>query len=81
MRPSNNLEKKDSFRHILKSSASMYESSSSLFFRTTAGIQSGPDAFETVLQWNGASLLSLMESQSKLRQQNDQNFPMEGKPL
>ena len=48
MRPSNNLEKKDSFRHILKSSASMYESSSSLFFRTTAGIQSGPDAFETV---------------------------------
>ena len=29
-------------RHILKSSASMYESSGSQFFRTTTGIQSGP---------------------------------------
>ena len=38
--------KKDSFRHILKSSASMYESSGSQFFRTTTGIQSGPDAFD-----------------------------------
>ena len=36
--------KQDSFRHILKSSASMYESSGSQFFRTTTGIQSGPDA-------------------------------------
>ena len=34
------------FRHILKSSASIYESSGSQFFRTTTGIQSGPDAFD-----------------------------------
>ena len=38
--------KQDSFRHILKSSASMYESSGSQFFRTTTGIQSGPDVFD-----------------------------------
>ena len=31
--------KQDSFRHIFKSSASMYESSGSQFFRTTTGIQ------------------------------------------
>ena len=35
--------KQDSFRHILKNSPGMYESSSSQFFRTTSGIQSGPD--------------------------------------
>ena len=44
MRPFNNLE--NSFRHILKSSASMYESSGSQLFRTTTGIQLGPDAFD-----------------------------------
>ena len=38
--------KQDLFRHILKSSASMYESSGSQFFRTTTGIQWGPDAFD-----------------------------------
>ena len=38
--------KQDSFRHLLKSSASMHESSGSQFFRTTTGIQSGPDAFD-----------------------------------
>ena len=38
--------KKDSSRHILKSSASMYESSGSKFFRTTTGMQSGPDTFD-----------------------------------
>ena len=38
--------KQDSFRHILKSSASMYESSGSQFFRTTTGIQLGADAFD-----------------------------------
>ena len=37
--------KRDFFRHILKSLASMYESSGSQFFRITTGIQSGPDAF------------------------------------
>ena len=29
----------------------------------------------------GHPILSLTESQWKLRQQHDQNFPMEGKPL
>ena len=44
MRPSNNLENK-TFRQLLKSLASMYESSGSWFFRTITGIKSGPDAF------------------------------------
>ena len=34
------------FRHILKSSASTYKSSGSQFFKTTTGIQSGPDTFD-----------------------------------
>ena len=34
--------KQDFFSRILKSSASMYESSGSQFFRTTTGLQSGP---------------------------------------
>ena len=34
------------FRQLLKSLASIYESSGSQFFRTTTGIQSGPDAFD-----------------------------------
>ena len=38
--------KQDSFRHLLKSSASMQESLGSQFFRTTTGIQSGPDTFD-----------------------------------
>ena len=38
MRPSNNLENKIP-SHILKSSASMYQSSGSQFFRTTTEIQ------------------------------------------
>ena len=38
--------KQDSFRQLLKSLASMYESSGSQFFRTTTGIHSGPDAFD-----------------------------------
>ena len=38
--------KQDSFRHLLKSSASMLESSGSQVFRTTTGIQSGTDAFD-----------------------------------
>ena len=45
MRPSNNLEN-NTPSDILKSSASMYESSGSQFFRTTTGIQSGMDAFD-----------------------------------
>ena len=43
MRPTNNLENMTS-SDTLKSWASMYESSGSQFFRTTTGIQSGPDA-------------------------------------
>ena len=38
-------EKQDSYRHLWKSSASGKESSGLHFFRTTTGIQSGPDAF------------------------------------
>ena len=37
--------KQDLFRYILKSSASMYKSSDSQIFRTTTGIQLGPDTF------------------------------------
>ena len=46
MRPSYNLENKDSFWHLLKSSAVMYESSGSQFFKTTTGKQLGPDIFD-----------------------------------
>ena len=42
MRPSNNLQNKTSS----ESSASIYESSGSQFFKTTTGINSGPDAFD-----------------------------------
>ena len=38
--------KQGSFRHMLRSSTSMYGSSGSQFFRTTTGIKSGPDAFD-----------------------------------
>ena len=38
--------KPDSFIHILKSLAGMYESTGSQFLRTTTRIQSGPDAFD-----------------------------------
>ena len=47
MKSSNYLESRLIWkRHILKSSASMYESPVSQFFRTSTGIQSGPDAFD-----------------------------------
>ena len=38
--------KQDYLRHLLKSLASMQKCSGSQFFRTTIGIQSGPDAFD-----------------------------------
>ena len=38
--------KQDYFRHIMKSWANMPESSDSLFFRITIGVQPGPDAFD-----------------------------------
>ena len=37
---------KNLFRHILKNSASMHENSSSQFFRSNTGIQSGPNSFD-----------------------------------
>ena len=39
-------QKQDSFRHILKSSATMCKSSDPWFFTTTIGLESGPDPFE-----------------------------------
>ena len=45
MRPSNNLENK-TLSDTLKSPARMHEGSGSQVFRTTTGIQSGPDAFD-----------------------------------
>ena len=38
--------KQESFRHLLKSSAGMQESSGWQFFTTISGIQLGPDAFD-----------------------------------
>ena len=46
MRPSNNFENETPSDKYWKSLASMYESSDSEFFRTTTGIQSGPDDFD-----------------------------------
>ena len=40
------IKKKDSFRHILKNSARLFESLGAQFFRTNTGIHSGPDAFD-----------------------------------
>ena len=54
--------KQDSFRHILKSSASMYEISGSQFVRTTTGIQSGPgtcvhhpESYENIIKFQISS--------------------------
>ena len=38
--------KQNSFKYTMQRSANMYKSSDSQFFRTTTGIQSGPDALE-----------------------------------
>ena len=38
-------------------------------------------AYASLAASTGYPVLSLLESQWKLRQQHDQNFPMEGKPL
>ena len=67
MRPSNNLENK-TFKHILKISASVYESSGSQSFRTTTGIQSGPDAFdESRFVMTFLTILGVTEISSSLR--------------
>ena len=60
--------KQDSFRHILKSSASMYESSGPQLFRTTTGIISGPDTFdESKFVMTFLTILGIMEIISSFR--------------
>ena len=60
---------------MLKSLASMYESSGSQFFRTTTGIQSGPDAFdESRFVTNFSIILGVMEILCSFR------LVLEGKP-
>ena len=55
MKSCNNLENNlDSFKHILKSSTSMYDSSDSRFLRTTTEIQSGPDVFDKSSSWGSS---------------------------
>ena len=49
--------KQDSFRHILKILASMYESSGSQFFRTTNGIQSGADTLSWLVSFKKLIIL------------------------
>ena len=60
--------KQDSLRHLLKSLASMYESSGSQFFRTTTGIKSGPDAFdESRFVMTFLTILGVMEILCRFR--------------
>ena len=60
--------KQDTSRHILKSSDSMYESSDSQFFRTTAGIKAGPDAFdESTFVMTFLTILEVTEILSSFR--------------
>ena len=44
-RPSNNLKKANSFKHMLKRLSNKYEIWDSQFFKTTTSMQSGPDVF------------------------------------
>ena len=69
MSPSNSLETvQQSFRQLLKSLASIYESSGSQFFRTTTGIQSGPDAFdESRFVMTFLTILGVMDILSSFR--------------
>ena len=67
--------KQDSFRHILKSSASMYGSSGSQFFRTTTEIKSGPDTLdESGFVMNFLTDLGVMEIFCSIR------LVLEGRP-
>ena len=53
---------------MLKSSASMYESSGSQFFRTTTGIQSGPDTFgESRFTMTFLTVMGVMETLCSFR--------------
>ena len=44
--------KQDSSRHMLKSSTNMHDNFGLHFFRTTTGIQSGPNAFDESILTN-----------------------------
>ena len=62
------LENKDSFRHIMKKSASLYESSDPQFFRTTTEIQSKLDAFdESRFVMNFLTIVGVMEKLCSFR--------------
>ena len=65
------FEKQDSFRYILKSSASMYESSDLEFFRTTTRIQFGPDAFDE----SSFAMTFLDQFQISSRRENGKEIP------
>ena len=53
--------KQDSFRHLLKSSANMWERFGWQFFRTTIGIQSGLDAFQSRFIMTFLTILGVTE--------------------
>ena len=53
--------KQGSSRHLLKRSANMWERSGSQFFRTTTGIQSGPDAFQSRFIMTFLTILGVTE--------------------
>ena len=63
MRPFKSLEKK--FRHVLKSSTSIYERSGLHFLGTTTGIQSRPDAFN-----QPGSYMNIVQFQNCPRRKN-----------
>ena len=67
--------KQDSFRHMLKCSASMYESSGSNFFRTNTGMQSGPDAFD-----ESRSVMTILTIQGVTGMLCISTVVLEGKP-
>ena len=74
MRPLEQSGKLNSVRHILKSIASMYESSDSQFVRTAAGTQSGSDAFDksrlVVKFLMNLGITSIMQFQISSRKEN-----------
>ena len=74
MRPLEQSGKLNSVRHILKSTASMYESSDSQFIRTTTGTQSGSDTFDksrlVVKFLMNLGITSIMQFQISSRKEN-----------
>ena len=59
--------KQDSFRHLLKSSARLSESSGSQLLRTTTGIKSEPNAFEKSRPMTFLTILGCTEKLSSCR--------------